>query len=67
MKDDSNKVMQNYHTISLRMLGNLYITNAGKEFMQGEDPRGQMFDFCNFSFDSVNPRIVFTAAVVLFN
>ena len=59
--------MQNYHLISLKMLGNIYQTDSGKEFMQGEEAGTTLMNFCNFSFDSVNPKVVFTAAVVLFN
>lgn len=33
LKDDSNKVIQNYHLICLKMLGNIYQTESGKEFM----------------------------------
>ena len=49
------------------MLGNIYLTDTGKEFMQGDDASNSLINFCIFSFDSVNPKVVFTAAVVLFN
>ena len=35
--------------------------------MQGEDASNALLNFCNFSLDSVNPKVVFTAAVVIFN
>lgn len=35
--------------------------------MQEKDNTQSLINFCVFSFDSVNPRVVFTAAVVLFN
>jgi hypothetical protein len=37
IKDPEAKVMQNYHLISLKMLGNIYLTDSGKDFMQGEE------------------------------
>ena len=33
IKDPEAKVMQNYHLISLKMLGNIYQTEAGKDFI----------------------------------
>lgn len=33
IKDPEAKVMQNYHLISLKMLGNIYLTDSGKDFM----------------------------------
>lgn len=35
--------------------------------MQGEDASSALINFCIYSFDSVNPKVVFTAAIVLFN
>lgn len=49
------------------MLGNIYQTESGKEFMQGEEVSSSLSNFCIYSFDSCNPKVVFTAAVVLFN
>jgi len=59
--------MQNYHLGSLRMLANIYQTDSGKDYMQGEDASNALINFCTFSLDSVNPKVVFTAAVVIFN
>jgi len=33
IKDASNKVMTNYHLVSLKMLGNIYQTSTGLEFI----------------------------------
>lgn len=49
------------------MLGNIYQTESGKEFMQGEETSNLLINFCSYSFESVNPKVVFTAAVLLFN
>ncbi len=35
--------------------------------MQGEEASNALLNFCTFSFDSVNPKVVFTAAVLMFN
>ena len=35
--------------------------------MQGQDTSASLINFCSYSFESVNPKVVFTAAVVLFN
>jgi thioredoxin 1 len=67
IKDPEAKVIQNYHLICLKMLGNIYQTQSGKDFMQSEDMSKALMDFCTFSIDSVNAKVVFTAAVVLFN
>lgn len=67
IKDADAKVLQNYHLISLKMLGNIYQTESGKEFMQGEEASSSLINFCVFSFDACNPKVVFTAAVLLFN
>lgn len=49
------------------MLDNIYQTESGKEFMQGEETSNLLINFCSYSFESVNPKVVFTAAVLLFN
>lgn len=67
IKDPEAKIMQNYHLGSLRMLANIYQTDSGKDFIQGEDASNALLNFCTFSLDSVNPKVVFTAAVVIFN
>lgn len=35
--------------------------------MQGDDASTAIINFCTFSFDSINPKVVFTAAIVIFN
>lgn len=35
--------------------------------MYGDDASSSIINFCTFSFDSINPKVVFTAAIVLFN
>ncbi len=49
------------------MLANIYHTDSGKDFMQREDASAAIVNFCNFSFSSVNPKVVFTAAILLIN
>ena len=49
------------------MLCNIYLTEAGKDFLSGEDASQSLISFCLLSFDSINPKVVFTAAVLLFN
>lgn len=36
IKDVSNKVLHNYHLVSLKMLGNIYQTAVGVEFLLDE-------------------------------
>jgi hypothetical protein len=67
LRDAEAKVIQNYHLICLQMLGNIYQTSSGKDFIQGDDASQSLINFCTFSFSSINPKVVFTAAVVLFN
>lgn len=35
--------------------------------MQGDDASAGLINFCAMSLSSINPKVVFTAAVVLFN
>ena len=35
--------------------------------MQKDDVVKSLIDFCLFSFESCNPKVVFTSAIVLFN
>jgi len=37
LTDPEAKVIHNYHLGSLRMLGNIYQTDSGKDYMQGEE------------------------------
>lgn len=67
IKDQADKVTQNYHLISLKMLANIYQTKVGIDFVSNVDASRQVIQFCCFSFDSCSPKVVFTAGVVLFN
>jgi len=67
IKDPENKVVHNYHLVSLKMLGNIYQTSSGLDFIMDESASAQMLDFCSFSITSSNPKTVFHAAVVAFN
>jgi PUL domain len=67
IKDPEAKVIQNYHLICLKMLGNIYQTDSGKEYVAGRDAGLALMDFLIFSFDSVNPKVIYTASIVLFN
>lgn len=59
--------MQNYHLVCLKMLANIFLTDQGKEFMQNTDACTQLTNFCTLSFTSINPKVIFTAAILLFN
>jgi hypothetical protein len=67
IKDPEAKVIQNYHLICLKMLANIYQTDSGKDFIAGKDASLVMLDFLTFSFDSVNPKVIYTASVAMFN
>ena len=49
------------------MLGNVYQTQTGIEFISEADQSAQVIQFCEYSFGHVNPKVVYTAGVVLFN
>lgn len=65
--DPKNKVIHNYHLVSLKMLGNIYQTPSGRDFVGEADHSEQVIKFCEYSFKSANPRTVFAAAVLLFS
>lgn len=67
IKDPNNKVIHNYHLVSLKMLGNIYQTASGLDFIMDDHTSSTLLDFCAFSMGSSNPKTVFTAAVVSFN
>jgi hypothetical protein len=60
-----NKVISNYHLISLKMFANIYQTATGKEF--AALVANDIINFCTFSIESCNGKVVFTAAVDVFN
>ena len=49
------------------MLANVYQTKVGQDFISNLEPSRSLIHFCEFSLDSCNPKVVFTAGVVLFN
>lgn len=65
--DASNKVIHNYHLVALKMLGNIYQTPSGREFVGETTHSEQVVQFCEYSFKSASPRTVFAAAVLLFS
>lgn len=67
IKDASNKVIHNYHLVALKMLGNIYQTQSGRDFVGQTENSNQVIQFCQYSFGSANPRTVFAAAVLLFS
>lgn len=67
IKDPNNKVVHNYHLVCLKMLGNVYQTQSGLDFIMGAEQSSQIIQFCEYSISSKNPKTVFTAGVVLFN
>ena len=67
IKDAENKVVHNYHLVSLKMLGNIYQTASGRDFVMEDHASSSILDFCSYSLGSSNPKTVHTAAVLLFN
>jgi len=67
VSDAKNKVIHNYHLVSLKMLGNIYQTPSGRDFVGEAEHSEQVIKFCEYSFKSANPRTVFAAAVLLFS
>lgn len=49
------------------MLANIYQTQSGKDYVAGRDASLSLIDFLTFSFDSVNPKVIQTSAIVFFN
>jgi len=50
IKDAKNKVIHNYHLVSLKMLGNIYQTPSGRDFVGEADHSEQVIKFCEYSF-----------------
>ena len=67
IKDPNNKVIHNYHLVCLKMLGNIFQTQTGLDFIMEKEPATQLIQFCEYSLQSKNPKTVFRAAVVVFN
>ena len=53
--------------MSLKMLANLFHTAQGRSAMQDLDRGKALIEFCSMSFASCNPKVVFYAAIVLFD
>lgn len=67
LQDPTAKIMQNYHQMSLKLLANIFATPKGRDAMQDEERGQALIDFCAKSFTSINPKVVYHAALVLFN
>lgn len=67
LKDPEAKVIQNYHLASLKFLANIFQTEQGKRAMQNIEKGNELIEFCTKSFLSCNEKIVYHAAMVLFN
>ena len=67
LNSDDGKALTNFHIISLKAFCNIYSTEAGKTFMQGEGQVKEFLNFASFSLLSTNTKIVQNAAVLAFN
>ena len=67
LNDPEAKSMQNYHQMSLKMLANIFSTSEGRGVMQDIGRGKDLIQFCTKSFTSCNPKVVYHAALVLFN
>jgi len=67
MEDPEEKVMQNYHQVSLKLLANIFTTASGRAWISDSERTEALIDFCNQSFKSCNTKVVIHAALVLFN
>lgn len=60
-------MIQNYHLVSLKFLANIYQTSQGKQVMQDLERGTDLIEFCAKSFSSCNDKVIYHAALVLFN
>ena len=67
IQDPKERELHNYHLISLRMSANFYATNTGANYAMLNGPSKNILQFLKNSFSSAHPKVVFTAAIVLFN
>ena len=67
LKDKEAKVIQNYHLASLKFLANIFQTSEGKKAMQNVEKGIELLEFCTKSFSSCNEKVVYHAAMVMFN
>jgi len=67
IEDPNDRELHNYHLISLRMCGNLYATSTGANYAMLNGPSKAILQFLKNSLSSAYSKVVFTAAIVLFN
>ena len=67
IEDPNDRELHNYHLISLRMCGNLYATKTGANYAMVNGPSKTILQFLKNSLSSAYSKVVFTAAIVLFN
>ena len=67
LKDKEARVVQNYHLASMKFLANIFQTSEGKQIMQNLEKGEDLIEFCSKSFLSCNEKVVYHAALVLFN
>ena len=67
VEDPEDKELHSYHLISLRMVGALHSTNTGASYSNLIDISKAVILFLKNSFCSASPKVVATAAAVLFN
>jgi len=53
--------------MSLKMLANVFTSSEGRSIMQDLDRSKALIDLCNKSFGSCNHKVIYHAALVLFN
>mmetsp|Transcript_31610 Transcript_31610/g.48342 ORF Transcript_31610/g.48342 Transcript_31610/m.48342 type:complete len:145 (-) Transcript_31610:32-466(-) len=49
------------------MLGNLFSTEAGRNFFNDVQPSSELLQFAEYSLTSKNPKTLFTTGVIIFN
>lgn len=53
--------------MGLKILANIFTTASGKKALEDIEHARMLVDFCNKSFGSCNVKVVYHAALVLFN
>ena len=56
-QNEFTKVLQNYHIMSIKMLCNIFSTQAGIKFISDPDYAPTILSFCNFSLQSENAKV----------
>lgn len=67
LEDASDKVMQIYHFVSVKLMLNFYQTDKGKKMLRDDDKTNSIVEFCTNSFRSINIKVLDSAAKLLFN